>query len=164
VAVKCISSEGTLHAVKVAGISARGARLCGVLALLLSLTACVRGVHFEIAGDITAPIFRLAPSAFWERGPVCLHRLDVVEMDGDHVRRAVWSVRPAARTCPGLRKLGYGEVPQGFIAEIPASSLAPGLTYEIRVDGSGWLGRCRFAYIMPEKATVYSDFCRAARA
>ena len=112
-----------------------------VAAPALWLGGCQDGVEVQVSGPAEAPLFRFRrTSPFGEPNITFPGTLEVTE-DGQRI----WAVRTARASDQRPTVVRYGETPAG--AELwgaPATPLAPGVIYEVKVSGRGFLGEARF--------------------
>ena len=138
-------------------------RIAVIVVTCTAVGACIRGMKVEISGDITAPIFRLAPAYFLERGPVCLTDVEVWRTGAEDRSELIWRLHAVGTTCPKVSRLKYSDRPEGFQTLVAAKPLELGKEYVIQASGWGWIGACAFTYREPTQATSSSDFCRVRK-
>lgn len=99
------------------------------LALLLaaSVAACSAMIPVRISGSLEAPAatFGIDPA---KPEKACLGGLAVHELS-NAMMRPVWSIEARGRDCRGLRRVVYGETPEGFATTVSPVQLKPGVRY-----------------------------------
>lgn len=93
-------------------------------------------IPVTISGSLDQPTatFGVDPTA---SAKACLSGLEVQEVSD--VARAVWSISATQRECRPLRRVVFGQAPEGFAAVVPAAGLKPGVRYTVVAHGwTGW--------------------------
>lgn len=106
------------------------------MAGLAGLAACSAMIPVTIGGSLEHPTatFGVDPG---KREKACLGGLAVHEA-ANAMMRPVWTVSAHGRDCRRLKQVVYGQAPGGFVADVPAQALKPGVRYS--VVGYGWTG------------------------
>lgn len=103
----------------------------------LTLTGCQPGCRVKVSGSAEALVIELIDGMPFYSGAPPISSLMIKAMDAD---RPAWEFHAPSNGCRPLKKLNYGELPQGFVADHGPVALKIGMTYEISVFGCGRTG------------------------
>lgn len=112
-----------------------------VAAPALWLGGCQDGVEVQVSGPGEAPLFRFRRTSPFGEPNIVFPGTLVISEEGQRI----WAVRTARAFDQAPTVVRYGEVPAGAQLWGPqATPLAPGVIYEVKVSGRGFLGVARF--------------------
>lgn len=132
----------------------RAVRFALILALGALVAACVRGLIVKVSGPLSAPVFSTSRASPLASGTLCLDRVTVEEVSPAGGGRTVWDVSSADLACPPIRRVAYGQAPEGFRTFIAAEPLKMGVAYVVHAHGQGWSGNRSFRFDTPDRAVM----------
>jgi len=100
------------------------------------LAACSAMIPVTISGSLDRPMatFGVDPAS---PEKACLSGLAVHETS-NAMMRPVWTISATGHECRQLTRVVFGEAPEGFVTDVPATALKSGVRYV--VVGYGWTG------------------------
>lgn len=115
---------------------------------VLALSACSAMLNLNISGGLDRP-----EVTFDEGRRACVRDLSVYEKSGGAFV-SQWSIEAAGRKCVMLRRVVYGQTPDGFTVRTPAVPLRADGVYEVMGVGVTthplskvpWTGGARFHF------------------
>nr|WP_314438232.1 hypothetical protein [uncultured Brevundimonas sp.] len=125
-----------------------GAGAVAAVTGVLALSACSAMLNLSITGGLDRP-----EVTFDEGRRACVRNLSVYERS-DRAYAALWSIEAAGRKCVMLRRVVYGQAPDGFTVRTPAVPLRADGVYEVMGAGvtthplskAPWTGGARFHF------------------
>jgi hypothetical protein len=121
-----------------------GLTVTALAAMSLLVSACQMGMDVEVSGQASAPEFsfqRSGPFGFSQAPAVGI--IDISEIGGSQT----WSLWWTVTNCNPLKRLIYGQIPNGFRELHAPSPLKEGRTYAIEASGCGYIGGSQFKIV-----------------